>query len=236
MKRKGLVALVLLVALLGTGCGASQTTLTKEENDMVAEYMAGLLLKYDLRYDEKLVYEKEEENEPVDSFESVKKEETVPEKIETVTEAEVETETDASITYQPISKIYEADGCTVEYIDAKEYQMYPKTKEDNYFLLEAADGKKLLLLNFEVKNDGNEEKTFSLVDSKIQYVLENKNGKTYRPLLTVLVDDLQYLDVKIAPGKSKKAVIVFELPEKAEKKDSILYITKKDDKARIDIE
>ncbi len=56
------LVLVLIIALLGTDVVQAKQKLTPEENDMIAEYMAGLLLKYDLRYDEKLLYDINEED------------------------------------------------------------------------------------------------------------------------------------------------------------------------------
>ena len=50
----GLLVLLCMAAL--TGCGKNDISLTNEENDLVAEYIAGTLLKYS--YDNEWKYQK----------------------------------------------------------------------------------------------------------------------------------------------------------------------------------
>lgn len=235
MKRKGLVALMLIITLLSTGCNVSQTELTKEENDMIAEYVAGVLLRYDLRYQHKLIYETEEESTvespspdtgmtPGPTTEPTEQPDT---SIDTPDDAQPQQE------YQTLAQIYENKDCTVEYISVKEYTSYPKTSEQSYFRLKATDNNKLLVLTFKITNKSEEKNTFSLIDSGIAYRLEDSQGYTEKPLLTALTNDLQYLDIEAASGESKNAVVVFEIPENADKSGYTLYVTRDDMIAKV---
>ncbi|MFA9466877.1 MAG: hypothetical protein ACERKN_21695 [Velocimicrobium sp.] len=240
MKRKGIITLVLIVALLSTGCGASQRELTQEENDMIAEYMAGLLLKYDYFYDAKLLYNTESDRKEADLTEDTSlqefsspspeatKDSIVPEK-ENLAMAEATSEPE----YQMVSELFKNEGCRVDYVDENEYQSFPKTSETSYFLLEANANKKLLVLSFDITNEASKKKNFSLIESGISYRLENSQGKSNKPLLTALTNDLQYIDIKIDAGKTKRAVIVFEIPEDAMTKGYVLYITNGDKTAKV---
>ncbi|MEG1742517.1 MAG: hypothetical protein RR237_06515, partial [Acetivibrio sp.] len=58
--RRYLVLLTMTFAILCTGCESVQSELTTEENNMIAEYIAGALLKHDLRYEKKLIYKTED--------------------------------------------------------------------------------------------------------------------------------------------------------------------------------
>jgi hypothetical protein len=53
MKRL-ILFLILIISITLTGC-IHETNITEEESDAVAEYMAGLLLKYDDKYDKALI-------------------------------------------------------------------------------------------------------------------------------------------------------------------------------------
>ncbi len=244
MKRKSLVALVLIMTLLSTGCGASQTELTQDENDMIAEYIAGALLKYDLRYDQKLLYDTQQENEDANTTEDTLTQESPSPSPQATQDQNATPSEETGATgdvaqvstqpvYQNVAELYKSEGCTVNYVNAKEYQSYPKTSENSYFLLEANNGKKLLALTFEVTNEGAKAKNFSLINAGLTYGLEDSLGNKNKPLLTALTNDLQYLDIEIKSGKTQKAVVIFELPKNAEKSDYTLYITKEDMTAQI---
>lgn len=220
------------VTILCSGCGAAQTELTQEENDMVAEYMAGLLLKYDLKYDAKLVYAaqvqdvEEETNKtnqpPTKSPDTVNKEAKDPE----VSAA-------PKPIYQSISDIYKEYGVKVSYFGVKEYNSYPETLDDGYFLQEANKDNKLLVLSFEIKNTKKTKNNFCMINEGITYRLMNKEGKTNKPMLTALVNDLQYLDIVIGVDKKEEAVLVFQVPKNQDLSGYALYITKGDMTAEV---
>lgn len=99
MKKGKLLGLVSMVALLLTGCVDNMPDMTEEQSELVAEYAAGLLLKYSPNYkyglaDEDVLLEEEsvveetteesvvEESSEEPSSESTKVEETTPTEIE----------------------------------------------------------------------------------------------------------------------------------------------------------
>lgn len=64
MKNKIFLAVTGLIMLVLTGC-ASSISLTDNESDLVAEYIAGLMFKYDKNYEETLILPEEETEEVV---------------------------------------------------------------------------------------------------------------------------------------------------------------------------
>ena len=59
MKEGKVLGLFVMSAMLLTGCVDSMPELTAEQSEMVAEYAAGLILKYSPKYDYKIVSEEE---------------------------------------------------------------------------------------------------------------------------------------------------------------------------------
>lgn len=253
MKRRRLIALFLSVTILCTGCGASGIQLSEEENNMIAEYIAGLLLKYDYNYDEKLVYDTEDESAEDSLSEMIQtnavtsdvnapnsqtssdttnteenKNQTSDSNYESVNETKTED-------YKTISEVFRSEKCSVSFNKARECQSYPAKSENSYFLLEANNNKKLLVLSFNIKNDTKEKKDFCLINSGISYRLEDSQGKSNKPLLTALTDDLQYFDVQIEAGKTTRAVILFEVPKDSSLDSYTLYIEKDDMTAQVSL-
>ena len=59
MKKGKVLGLIALSAILLTGCVDAMPELTAEQSDIIAEYAAGLLLKYSPRYQYRIVSEEE---------------------------------------------------------------------------------------------------------------------------------------------------------------------------------
>ena len=59
MKKGKVLGLIALSAMLLTGCVDAMPELTAEQSDIIAEYAAGLLLKYSPRYEYRIVSEEE---------------------------------------------------------------------------------------------------------------------------------------------------------------------------------
>ncbi|MEG1459644.1 MAG: hypothetical protein RSJ40_10105 [Acetivibrio sp.] len=225
--RRYLVLLTMTFAILCTGCESVQSELTTEENNMIAEYIAGALLKHDLRYEKKLIYKTEDVEKKEMQTEPKEPKETIP---PTTTPAPTSEDKlpieEAAQKYEPISEIYNIRDFDIQYKNAKECQSYPKTSTNSYFLLEANPSNKLLVLNFNIQNTNKSEKNFCMINAGVNYQLQDNTGKSYKPLLTALTNDLQYLDRKIAGKKSEKAVLVFEIPQENKIENYTLYITK----------
>lgn len=59
MKKGKVLGLIAMSAMLMTGCVDAMPELTAEQSDIIAEYAAGLLLKYSPRYQYRIVSEEE---------------------------------------------------------------------------------------------------------------------------------------------------------------------------------
>ena len=71
------------------------------------------------------------------------------------------------------------------------------------------------------KNNSGAKKKVKLIDRrKITYQL-NVDGTTYSPQISLLENQLDYLEAVIAKGKSQKAVLVFQVDKNATNASSI---------------
>lgn len=233
MKRIGKILTVSVMALvLCTACGVkSQIELTDEQNEMVAEYLSGLLLKHNLRYEDALIYASQEEEAKTTSKSSngakqTKDSDTTKKKNSDSQEKNsAESVVSADNGYAKLEDIYGSLGCKVSVSNAKLCSSYPENSDASYYPIDAPKGKKLLVVTFKVKNMG-KARNISFTDSNVTFRIDDGQGMTSQPLLTALTDDIQFFKSDIGGGKWKQAVLVFEVPKDISLGNYALYTTR----------
>ncbi|SHO51352.1 DUF4352 domain-containing protein [Anaerocolumna xylanovorans] len=216
--KKTFLMLVLACGLLLTGC-AQLTGLTDKQSDVIAEYMAGSVLRYTDNYMEGLVYPEDIADKTSDKTTDTKESSDnnsskTDDKAQTESTAAESTSAKAgsSMEYQKFYKILSDDSYQVKFKGFKLYDSY--AQRDNYFTLQPTDGKKLLVVNFKVTNTTKKAVKVNLGKIHIDYKLHTANGKAYSPMVTLLDTDLNYLNYTLKGGKSDDAVLVFDVPAK----------------------
>ena len=209
------------------GCGLfSQLNLTEEESELIAEYAAGLLRKYDTN--SKLKEFADVEEEPV----SEEVPETVEEPMEEVTEAPVEldffditegiTDTDSAgepvyeneteVSTSSISELVNTPDCDISYLGYELCDKYPDNADNEWLMsMAAADGKKLCVLDFEITGDSGGDVVCNILDSGKSFRLIVNGSDKINESVTVLMDSFSQFNEVIPAGESKKAVLIFEL-------------------------
>lgn len=221
------------------GCGLfSQLNLTEEESELIAEYAAGLLRKYDTN--SKLKEFADVEEEPV----SEEVPETVEEPMEEVTEAPAEepveepseapvepdffditegiTDTDSAgepvyeneteVSTSSISELVNTPDCDISYLGYELCDKYPDNADNEWLMsMAAADGKKLCVLDFEITGNSGGDVVCNILDSGKSYRLIVNGSEKINESVTVLMDSFSQFNEVIPAGESKKAVLIFEL-------------------------
>ena len=212
------VAMVMLSMSLLTGCGTG-IELSEEENAMVAEYMAAMLLKYDAYYEDELIYAEAAETS---------KEEFVPtDSVEDTKVDEEETVVSPSVT---LDDVFKSNEYRVSYLGTKEYDVYKEPGNDYYFV-EAPAGCKLVAVEFSIKNTAQGDIDVSLAEKGIDYELMLDTAK--KPLLTALMGDLQYYNETIPKDGSKVGVVVFSVDKKEDISKGVVVVQGKEATCRI---
>ena len=232
LKRNKTVCVLLLICNLifvMTGCGNQIPEMTEEENALITEYAAGLLLQYHADYNGRLVdtsvppvIEPVVEEPIVDEAVS---ENTVGEEIqkpdsEMISDNSISSGEGADAAPQlSIAQVLGVDGLDLSCVGYGVNDSYPEaenemSEENMLFAMRAGAGNKLLIVKINISNPGNSEvalNTISMADLKCKLLINgNKKQNAY---VSMLDNDLMMIDRVFAPGESLEAVVVTEMPE-----------------------
>lgn len=223
IKKISLIMVFILSVGLLEGCSVGDSVeLTEEQNELVSEYAAGLLLKYEKGHNIGLTRVAEVDFKELDVVPTPTPEPT-PEPIEAPSEEEaalvddisgsslVNDEVDTKIT-PPLNEIFGMQGVNIDFTYAELCDVYPET-EDLVFSMNASNGNNLLIMHFNVYNPNGE--SVSVISNKGDYKLRALvNGEDrLRAELTFLTNDLTSYTDNIEPSEAKDTVLVFELAD-----------------------
>ena len=211
-----------------TGCGNAIPELTEEQQELVVEYAVGTLLKYDKNHEKRLM--KIEELEAVEAQRvalqeaKIKKQNSVAE--EKTDENNAENLSDATVidntqevkqVYSSVEDILHLEQLVFEYAGVEVVDEYPNTNQEQelFFVMNATEGKKLLIVKFNVKNVSgvDTELNMNQIGAKFKIVAD---GEEKNALTTMLLNDLAYYQGTIAAGESKELVLVSEVNREKE--------------------
>ncbi|MDF2609261.1 MAG: hypothetical protein K0R92_735 [Lachnospiraceae bacterium] len=245
--------IILVCAGILTGC-TQLASMSEQESDIIAEYMAGTYLKHS-GYENALIYTKEEETLDVNEIssglnqseegttptESVNNQDDTDNNLNNSTgnttenNADNETQADNSTEQSQelgnvasINDIIGLEDFDINYSDYTLLDSYPSKIGDNYFNLEPTSGNQLLIVNFTVKNITDKTKNFNLIEHELKYTLSNQAGESYLPILTLLTEDMQFINLDIAAGEIYNAVVVYDVPKDVNTSDISLSIANTD--------
>lgn len=253
IKKKLLLLMFSLSALLLVGC-QQVVDLTEEETRLIAEYVAELLLKYDINYEDRMAdgYQKVDELATEELEQFINGEATTELKTEVSATTEIATEpstTESSATEEynspadgttenreevsvgtesNIAVIAGVEGADITFRDYSIVDKYPATDEQGEFIyLEASEGYQLLVLKFDVVNKTNELLPISLIDLGLDYRVVCNGSNAAKPMLTILMDDLGTLETNVEPDIPQEAVLVFQVSDGMQQKLETmdLYVT-----------
>lgn len=205
---------VLAVSVLSlTGC-ADIKNLSEEQENEIAEYAAGVLLQNSDKYPYRLIAK--EEKEVTETPTPMPATPTPTSAAAQASDAPQESQPEQTKATPEDSKkevslddLYHLKGVSILYTSYRLADKYGSSQ------IRAEQGKKLLVAEFSLKNNSGAKKKVKLIDRrKITYQL-NVDGTTYSPQISLLENQLDYLETVIAKGKSQKAVLVFQVDKNA---------------------
>lgn len=225
-KKSGIFFLCIFCWMLCLSGCTQAISLTDQEQNEIAEYIAYLLLKHDRGYESSLaeeitvtenpsivdeefavIGEDQQEKEPSGETGQT----TAPEQNETGENAE-------------LKEIFTAPDIQVTFAGCEEHDTYPEGDEESYFSLVTPEGKKLAVMKFKVHNLSEKERTFRQLDTEVRYRLDLDAATIVKPSMTLLLNDLQYMDVVLEPGEEREAVVVFAVDREARLKGANLLV------------
>lgn len=233
-KRRLLAGLIACGIFVTTGCG-QVIDLTDEENHLIAEYAAELLLKYDRNYNTR--YNPDELEDTTETMTETDAATEATTEVVTTTEAAT-TEQDApadgqTTQAQPVTDeaVKEDIGATVDsdfdiaafvgesrisvrYAYYMVVDSYPSYDQDGMYIeVQAPEGYKLLVLKFEVENKTNEDQAVDLYNKDVNYNIVVDNSRTTKQMLTILADDLYTYDKTIQASSREETVLLYTVSD-----------------------
>ena len=225
MKRNRIVALIAILSMISlTGC-MDMSNLTEEQSDLVAEYSAGVLLRYSDRYERRLITKEQLDKQGVE-IEDVLPTATAEATPTPVTDVSTdETTADGSsepevteVPGVPVNDFYHLDGVTVAY---DSYQFVKKYESISQ--IRADKGETLLIVTFLLNNTSGKTKNIDLMHNRtdISYTLD-VDGSQYQPGIDILENGgMNNLSTKLKSGKKEKAVLIYLMDHAQENAASI---------------
>ena len=219
MKKKLVAVLCIITMTISlTGCGNAIPEMSEDESAMVAEYAAGLLLKYDKNYSTRLVDEhseaevREEITEQPEEQKEVKEETTISENQLTSQESEMAENGAAQEKMSAnIGSFLELDSIQVDYQGFEILDSYSEGNgEEITFAMDASTGAKLVVAKFTLTNTGTEDAVCDILSKNPRFRI-NYGTATKNTLVTMLSDDLSTLNKTIPAGETVTAVLVIEV-------------------------
>ena len=235
MKKKiVLICGMILVASLLGGCGVELPDLTEEQNALMTEYAANLIVKHSPEVKRSLLNEDELEvqlqieaearareekrkqlaEEYKNALENNNKETVEPEGEDVGTDADSDSAAIGPVT--TISNLGEFFGLSDFFVSYKEFQLmqsYPDGSEDYFFAMDATDGKQLCVVKFSVENISSGEVDFNMLEKKGRFVLTINGETKSQAQSTLLLDDLAAYKGMIAPATPQDMVLIFEIDD-----------------------
>lgn len=233
--KTGLLAVVFCIGLCSglTGCGENAIPeMTESELQTIGEYAAITLMKYDASNRSRLVTLPPEKETP--ALEQPEPE--IPAEIEEpsgmgpVDDTPV---TDISQQEDPGSMedvLGLADGLSVNFVDAELCNTYPNEEEFGVFVMQASEGKKLLVLRFRFSNGTEQDQAIDIAAQKETTFRITVNGDYKRNAMTsLLLDDMTMLKETIPAGGSTEAVLIIEVEQGSMEEISSISLNLKND-------
>ncbi|MBR6229311.1 MAG: hypothetical protein IKQ97_06195 [Eubacterium sp.] len=249
---RAVIAMLLCVLLVG--CVDYPLTSEEQEN-MVAEYAGGVLLRYSSKYALRLVSNDIDEDgvedggsvsgaaadvsEPEETAEPDKPEETKkPDSAESTDSPDDSGKETAEPTEEPtvsLTELYDIPGLDFSYQSSKFTNRYPEGGDDSVAITPER-GQVLYVVSFRIKNTSGKTKKVNLTNRAFHYELDI-GGERVLPSISLLPNGgLNYLMTKIKPGETEEAVLIFNLDaDKKGSKGNVLTITEGDKSASINL-
>jgi len=248
MRKKVICVSTLILAASLTACGNKIPDMTSQQQELVVEYATDVLLKYSKNYDGKLVElstVREAEAKEAAMQQAVRDFAREEEKAEKEKEETKNTASDVEIIDNTgeasvqnalsIEDFLRLDSVKFTYAGYETGSLYPEQGEDLFFVMNATEGNKLLVLKFQTENLSDAEMALDITRTETRFKIV-VNGTEKNALTTMLLNDLAYYQGTLPPKESQELVLICEVPEREEIESLSLVMRNADGSTEISLE
>ena len=215
--------------------------LTGSEQMMYAEYAAGVLMKYNVGSDmrvlegqklidqemkEQAAREQEERRQQLAAEYEANKKNNSGKNENSNSGSGTSSEGDSVSYISDMSVATGMDAVSIVYDGYEITDTYPNSGDDLFMAMDARDGKVFLVTKFAVTNVSGQTENFDMFSKQGKFRL-NMNGEQYKSQYTLLLDDLSMYKGDVEAGETIHTVLIFEIPEDvaANTNDMVLSVT-----------
>lgn len=221
--------------------------LTEEQEAVITEYAAGLLLKYDSNgsrglmsdeelekaaQEEALKKERDERNkqlaqeyiERTEEARKKKEEEKANKKSDTEKQETTVAKGDEEVSAQAIGRCVGLDDVDVRFEGFETAYSYPNGGYSDLFSVDASDGKKLVVAKVSIANNGSEDKYIDMFEKDYVFILDMGEAGATNSSSTLLLNDFSMFKDTVNAGKTADTVLLFEVDDSIDVNNASLSI------------
>ena len=217
------VLLILTICFSVTGCGNAIPEMSAEDMDMVTEYAAGLLLKYNSNYEPRLLNDQQLEEEQKIQAQiaedaarlAAREAEKEAAKAREASDTSSDAQDGASIgspEYTDVADFLGMEGFSVSYNGVEYTQKYPQDGEV-FFSITATTNCDLAVIRLFLVNETDEDRDVNLMEMEPKFKASFNDGSYHRALSTILDDDFSNYTGTVPARGSVPLVVIVDLPK-----------------------
>lgn len=209
---------VLMAAMLLGGCGEAPYDLTEKEQNVIVNYSAHVVAKYNTAQKEGLTYvdpELETETEAVVPA-AEETQETVPEGSEPAAEGAASDAVDrlaSAAASATLDELFGTESVKVDYVGARLSSNYA---ESAYYAMEPDEGKIYLVIGIDITNEGATPVQIDYLTRTPKFQAAVNDQAISSAEFTILSEDFSVFQGILAAGETKETVLVFQVPDTIE--------------------
>jgi len=212
---------IIMVSIL-TGCGTVFPDVTAEEQQLIGEYAATMLLKYDANARSRLVSREEVAaiEQKRQELEEARKEFAQQNGMDPVENTPVieigqgGSSVSGGDSEQAEDFLGLPQGVKITYQGREICDSYPENGEmDSFFTLDATEGRKLLVLNFSLENTTQSNVPVDILGQNVIMRVTMNEKLTRNVLVTMLEEDFSTYRGEIPAGQSVDVVLLVEVED-----------------------
>lgn len=207
------MAAVTTAAVLFGGCGEAPYALTESEENIIVNYSAHVVAKFNTEQEQGLSYVNMDAVEEAETMTEVQEDTEAP--VSDVEEAalpEGAVAGEQTVQTASLNDIFGTESISVAYEGVSLAADYV---ENSYYAVDADPGKIFLVLTFAITNNGTEEAVFDNLAKIPSFEVNTADGVKASSELSVLLEDFATYQGNIPAGETQKAVLLFQIPDTA---------------------
>ncbi|MBQ8247667.1 MAG: hypothetical protein IJZ42_11090 [Lachnospiraceae bacterium] len=248
MKKYRMLSIILssVLVLSLSGCASAIPELSADEQDMVTQYMADMLLKYDVNYQASLLegeelaiaLEEQREKEEAARLEAEEQERLEQEKVEASKPDDIEiTDTPQYAGVDSMADASNLENVAFDYLGYELTSRYPNADEGELvFAMTPTAGNELLIMKFNLANISGSDCEIDMINSGTSYAVKINEG-SYAPALTSLLEnDLSTFIATLPKESGAEVVLISEVPSGTQIDTIVLYVRAQDGNLEIQLQ